>query len=283
MIKKHINAFLAVWVVILFINQTFIFGCLAPYCVVAGMPHTALLAFLFVWFVSDNDDESVEEHKDEQEVAPKNAHTKTSTRQKKTLQDEIDEFDELMATVKTKVKQKKTAQEIQNRKDEKETSIQNEGYLKQKGDAYERYIGKQFEAKGDVVIYNGLMRGYEDDGVDIISISMQTKSIHLAQCKNWTKKPMLLSDIENIYEKLNRFDLSRISKSENAVSKHLQTKLPTEEIKQALKVNKKAFTIRKTLYASSDKVIDLNIGEKLTMIQTNIFRYEDMKIVITGT
>ena len=91
---------------------------------------------------------------------------------------------------------------------------------------------------------------------------------------------MLLNDIENIYEKLNMFDLSRISKNENAVSKHLQTKLLTEEIKEALRTNKKEFTLRKTLYASSDKVIDIAIGEKLTMIKSNIFRYKDMKIVL---
>ena len=252
---------------ILFLNQAFIFGCFAPYCIVAGMPHTAVLAFLYVWFVSGNNDENVGEDEEEQvPVSPE-----------KTAQDELEE---LMVAVKTKVKQKKIAEEIQNRKDEEETSIQEEDYLKQKGDAYERYIGKQFEAKGDVVIYNGLMRGYEDDGVDIISISMETKSIHLAQCKNWTKKPMLLSDIEDIYLKLEMFDISRISKNKNVVRKYLQTKRPIEEIKEALRINKKEFIIRKTLYVSSDKVIDLNIGKKLTMIQRNIFRYEDMKIVL---
>ncbi len=276
------NEFLTAWAVILFLNQAFIFGCFAPYCIVAGMPHTAVLAFLYVWFVSSNDDEHVKEDEEEQESVPKATQTKAPADSEKIDLEKTaeDELEKLMTTVKTKVKQKKTAQETQNRKDEEETSTQEEDYLKQKGDAYERYIGKQFEAKGDVVIYNGLMRGYEDDGVDIISISMQTKSIHLVQCKNWTKKPMLLGDIENIYEKLNRFDLLRISKSENAVSKHLQMKRPTEEIKEALKVNKKEFTLRKTLYASSDKVIDLAIGEKLTMIKRNIFRYEDMKIVV---
>jgi hypothetical protein len=33
---------------------------------------------------------------------------------------------------------------------------------------------------------------------------------------------------------------------------------------------------------SSDKVMDLNIGKKLTMMRANIFKYEDMKIVIHG-
>ncbi len=273
------SQFLTVWAVILFLNQAFIFGCFSPYCIVAGMPHTAVLAFLYIWFISDKN-ENTKEHKKEQEVVPKNTATKAPASPEKTVDEELEE---LMDTVKTRVKQKKIAEKIQNKKDEEETSQPEDDYLKQKGDAYERYIGRQLEAKGDVVIYNGLMRGYEDDGVDIISISMETKSIHLVQCKNWTKKPMLLSDIEDIYVKLTMFDLSRISKSENAVSRHLQTNLPTEEIKEALKINKKKFTIRKTLYVSSDKVIDLNVGKKLMMIQRNIFRYEDMKIVVTST
>ena len=273
------NKFLTVWAVILFVNQAFIFGCFTPYCIVSGMPHTALLAFLYVWFVSGNDDENVEEDEEEQEAVTKTTHINAPVSPEETAQDELEE---LMATVKTKVKQKKIAEKIQNKKDEEETSQPDDDYLKQKGDAYERYIGRQLEAKGDVVIYNGLMRGYEDDGVDIISISMETKSIHLVQCKNWTKKPMLLSDIEDIYVKLQMFNLTRISKNENAVSKYLQMKLPLEEIIEALKINKKEFTIRKTLYASSEKVIDLAIGKKLTMIQKNIFRYEDMKIVVTS-
>ena len=46
------------------------------------------------------------------------------------------------------------------------------------------------------------------------------------------------------------------------------------------KQHKYNYKIRKTLYVSSDKVMDLNIGEFLTMINPNIFKYLDMKIVI---
>jgi hypothetical protein len=89
------------------------------------------------------------------------------------------------------------------------------------------------------------MRGHEDDGVDIISICLESKSIHLIQCKNWTRKPMLLSDIENIYAKLNTFDISRISKNKNAVNRYLQKKQPLETIKTALRTNKKTLPSEK--------------------------------------
>ena len=152
--------------------------------------------------------------------------------------------------------------------------------LKQKGDLYERFIGKQFEKKGDLVIYNGFIKGYDDEGVDIISISLKTKTINLIQCKNWTKKPMLLDDIKSIYNNLNNFNLDRICRDSYSIKKHLYINKSLEDISSVLKQNKNDFLIRKTLYVGSEKVIDLNIGKFLTLIKPNIFRYSDMKIVI---
>lgn len=39
------------------------------------------------------------------------------------------------------------------------------------------------------------------------------------------------------------------------------------------------FIFRKTLYISTDKVIDSLISKELKMIKPNIFQYKDMKIV----
>ncbi len=50
---------------------------------------------------------------------------------------------------------------------------------KEKGDSYEKYIGKKLENKGQLVIYNGLIHGYDDKGVDIISISSASETINL--------------------------------------------------------------------------------------------------------
>ncbi len=47
-----------------------------------------------------------------------------------------------------------------------------------------------------------------------------------------------------------------------------------------LRTNIDTYKIRKTLYIASENVIDLGIGKHLTMIKPNIYRYEDMKIVI---
>jgi hypothetical protein len=155
--------------------------------------------------------------------------------------------------------------------------------LKAKGDKYERYIGKRFEEKGDLVIYNGLIRDYADGGVDIASISTDAKTINLVQCKHWSLKVLEMDHIKKIYEKLNTHNLDFLRLGADQIVEHLSAQKQNHEIEELLttaRKNKKNLQIRKTLYISSDKVVDLEIGKHLTMMQANIFRYQDMKIVV---
>ena len=155
--------------------------------------------------------------------------------------------------------------------------------LKAKGDKYERYIGARFEEKGDLVIYNGFIRGYEDGGVDIASISSDAKTMNLVQCKHWSIRALELEHIESIYEKLNTHNLDFLRLRADQIVEHLSAQKQKYEIEELLttsRKNKKNLQIRKTLYISSDKVVNLEIGEHLTMIQANIYRYQDMKIVV---
>jgi len=48
----------------------------------------------------------------------------------------------------------------------------------------------------------------------------------------------------------------------------------------SLRENIQNYTIQKTLYISSDKVVNLEVGKYLTLIKNNIFKYRDMKIVV---
>ena len=157
-----------------------------------------------------------------------------------------------------------------------------------KGDDYEKYIGQKFEEKGEIVIYNGFIRGYEDRGIDIVVLSKQHKTINLVQCKNWTRKPMTLNDVKNIYQKLNvhynDLDLYYLPTSE--IYNHIQQTnlnfLEFDDTLHDLRTNIDTYKIRKTLYIASENVIDLEIGRHLIMIQKNIYRYGEMKIVIEG-
>ncbi len=157
-----------------------------------------------------------------------------------------------------------------------------EDFLKKMGDEYERYIGIKFEEKGDLVIYNGFIKAYKDNGVDVITISPTSKIINLIQCKNWRKKAIKIEDIETIFAKLDRYSFDFYDVKMSEINTHLKIKKDAAIIANILrdtKINPQNYTIRKTLYASSEKVVDLEVGKHLKMINKNIFRYEDMKVV----
>jgi hypothetical protein len=55
-----------------------------------------------------------------------------------------------------------------------------------------------------------------------------------------------------------------------------------DNIEEILHIDKSDFRVRKTLYMSSDKVMNLKVGSQLTLIKPNIFRFKELKIVIVG-
>ena len=81
----------------------------------------------------------------------------------------------------------------------------NHGTLKAKGDRYEAAIGLAYETKGDLVIYNGFIKGMKDKGVDIVAISTKQKRIHLIQCKNWVNRQISPENLDDIYTKLDQY------------------------------------------------------------------------------
>jgi len=154
--------------------------------------------------------------------------------------------------------------------------------LKAKGDVYETFIGKMFEEKGDLVIYNGFIKGFRDGGVDIIVISPTKKMVNLVQCKNWQQKPLSCAEMENIYAKLNFYNVGfyRDISCED-INFYLEKVIAHRDILTILH-DSMNYQVMKTLYLANDKIVDLAIGQHLTMMAPNIFKYKDMKMVIKG-
>lgn len=155
--------------------------------------------------------------------------------------------------------------------------------LEAKGDAYERHIGKIFEDSGYLVIYNGLIRGVKDGGIDLIAISPHLKTVNLIQCKNWHSMKMELYHIQKIYNKLSNYNFDFLYLPTDIIKTHLQVQKDIAIIQEFIAFaiqNQDDITVRKTLYIASDKVIDLEVGKHLTMIQPDIFKYDNMKIVV---
>jgi len=253
--KDKVQSFFTTWLIILVLNQVFIFrGCFASYCLLAALPHTVLIAFLLVKF-GTKDTEQLEDRK----------YTGRSDKQDKVSKKAVERLRRETA---------KTAIARQPKQD----------YLKEKGDAYERFIGSKFEQKGDLVIYNGFIKGYEDQGVDIITISKPTNTIHLIQCKNWTKMRMSLEHMQDIYAKLDNYDFDCLNLPSYEVNAH-QTTFPNDKTYTVLAKTRERlskFTVRKTLYITSEKVVELEVGPYLKMMSPTIFKYRDMKIVMKG-
>ncbi len=160
--------------------------------------------------------------------------------------------------------------------------------LKAMGDKYERYIGEKLEEKGEVVIYNGFIMGHSDQGVDLISISPAHKTINLIQCKNWKKMNMGVEVFDDVYNKLSNYFsdyvTSYFSFQPSIINSHASKPYDEGLLKNLMtdiKNSPEDYTIRKTLYASSEHVVDLEVGRHVEMIKPNIFRYKEMKIVFT--
>ncbi len=192
---QGIKSFFITWLILLILNQILLFhGCFAIYCLIAGLLHTGIIAFILVRVGRKKNTPAESEPKVQipkveprayKKPAPPKIKTKKSAAKPAEIlfkpslfRDDLQEYKKQVPLSKAK---------------------------KQKGDQYERYIGQQFAAKGDLVIYNGFIKGYADQGVDIISISSETKVINLVQCKNWTKMRMTLAYMNDIYSKLEQY------------------------------------------------------------------------------
>lgn len=160
--------------------------------------------------------------------------------------------------------------------------------FKAMGDKYESYIGEKLEEQGEVVIYNGFIMGHNDQGVDLISISPTHKTINFIQCKNWKNMKMGIDVFDDVYGKLSKFYCDHLTYYYSFIPDNINSHAskPYDEgflnsLIKDIKNSPEDYEIRKTLYASSDRVVDLEVGKYLEMIKSNIFKYKDMKIVFT--
>ncbi len=267
MIIEKLFTFFWIWIVVLAVNQIFLFGgCFTLNCLAAALPHTLLIAGIITFLLGKEDDNK----KDTQSGQDTTQSWKTSKKS------------EGYAPSDNYHRKRKPTPEPG-----KETRYTNfDGTAKAYGDAYEKYIGLKLEENGYIVIYNGFIKGYEDRGVDIIALSRDKKVINFVQCKNWHRKQIQVEHIVEIYKKIADYqaapDFTDISVKE--ILEHLQLKdgISREEIVNvidAMAANRPVNKYRKTLYCATELVVDLAVGRHLKMIRPDIFRYKNMKIV----
>jgi len=260
-IKENFQHFLVIWLVVIIANQVLFFGgCLKLYCLAAAIPHTLVIALFisYLWFKSEEKDAETNDSSSTEE------HYRTS-RPKPKLKPKQRPPSDLTSSSASKWKQANAEDDV----------------LKKRGDGYELHIGRKFELKGDLVIYNGFIRGYEDQGVDIIVISRREKSVYLIQCKHWRRYEFTAWHLKKIYDKLNNFIHDYQNIDPDTINKYFSIKYEKTYILESIH-NANAYQIRKTLYLSNSSVIQSDVWHLLNKINDNIYRYQDMKVVIHG-
>jgi hypothetical protein len=266
-ITEDIKGFFVLWGIIILANQLIIFGgCFAIYCIIAAVPHTFIIAVVLSYLLK--------KHFPNIESNENDTHDKTKS---------TSQFEQTQRKT-NRPSQKKTRHHSQdfNSVDmvfKEPFKKPDNDPLKQRGDGFELHIGRKFELKRELVIYNGLIRGYEDQGVDVIIISKATESLHLIQCKHWRKLEFTQDHLKKIYSDLNnyRFDFHQVPSI--AINQYLSIKRDEADILATVNESLIYSKIRKTLYLSSKNVISINVWPLLEEIKENIYRYKGMKIV----
>ena len=242
---KKIQDFFATWAVILFLNQLFIFhGCFAPHCLLAALPHTGIIAFLLIRFLSNADDKVTKSEPKRETII------KPARKEKKETADftTMSELDEII-------------------------------HFDFKGEKYIKYIGKKLEGKGDVVIYDRFIEWPHEKGIDLMSISVSTKRINLVLCEDWN--PYDFAQLETFYNKLANYSVSEMRKEIQSIHEHLQIPLKYDVIQDTLEtMQNEQFKIHKTLYLNTDEIVNQSNEKEFKKLKDNIFRYKDMKIVL---
>ena len=270
-IFRNFKGFLIVWAVVLLINQVVLFGaCFAPYCLIAAVPHTLLIAVVFSYFVFAPEDGAQQKKSTERNATSRTSQGTGTTGQKRES-----------SRNKTEAKPKPFKFEPNKSPESKiDTLPPEQDVLKNRGDGYELHIGRKFEIKGDLVIYNGFIRGYEDQGVDVIAISKSTRSLHLIQCKHWQRLEFTRDHLYRIYQKLDNFDRDYQFIDPSEINYYLGIKKDNGEIRSEIQDSLSYPQTRKTLYLSSSHVVQKDVWQSLEQIKDNIYRFKDMKIVV---
>lgn len=265
---SNLGGFLIVWAVVLLINQVVLFGaCFAPYCLIAAAPHTVLIAIAISYFVFAPEDEDQQKTNTERNATSQTYAKPGTTAQKREKPGK-------------RPQAKPRPFDFDQNKFKTDTSPPEQDVFKKRGDGYELHIGRKFEIKGDLVIYNGLIRGYEDNGVDVIAISKRTRSLNLIQCKHWQRFEFTLDHLYRIYQKLNSFDRDYQCIDPNEINYYLGIKKDHSEIRSEIQDSLSYSQTRKTLYLSNSHVVQKDVWQTLEQIKDNIYRFKDMKIVV---
>lgn len=119
---------------------------------------------------------------------------------------------------------------------------------KRAGNNYEKEVGKYYESLGYEIIYNGLEKGYYDEGIDLIGKN-ENRTL-LIQCKNWQNSIITIEEIYKFLDNSNKF-ISKRNFETPIIEKIfvVSNKRKNIEIEEFIERNKNLFEYKEIPYA----------------------------------
>lgn len=119
---------------------------------------------------------------------------------------------------------------------------------KRAGDNYEKEVGKYYKNLGYEITYNGLEKGYYDEGIDLIAKN-ENRTL-LIQCKNWQNSIITIKEIYKFLDNSNKF-ISKKNFKTPIIEKIfvVSKKRKNIEIEEFIERNKNLFEYKEIPYA----------------------------------
>jgi len=129
----------------------------------------------------------------------------------------------------------------------KPTTTHSKETKKRAGDNYEKEVGKYYESFGYNIVYNGLEKGYLDEGIDLIA-TKEDKTL-LIQCKNWKNSLITMKEIYKFLNNCSNF-ISKRNFETPIIEKIfvVSNKKRNSEIEEFIEKNKNLFEYKEIPY-----------------------------------
>jgi hypothetical protein len=141
------------------------------------------------------------------------------------------------------------------------------------GDAFELFLGRHYEKQGFPVLFNGIVKQKQDQGVDLIVFCTQSNMAKYIQVKNWYQRIFDLAELDATYNKLR-------TAPNIYIEIELQIQHTLTSFKDSAKVNFKSLvnelpnmSIEKMLYLPSKN----NVTDEVALFFEK-GEYKDMKL-----
>jgi len=140
-----------------------------------------------------------------------------------------------------------------------------------------------YEDRGDLVAYTGFIYGKCDEGVDLVSFSLEDDSVLIIQCKHWKKRQLTIEMLDKINNDLltyEKYSLHKMLSESEKINFYMEKPWQNKQVlKFEIDMDRDMFDKRRVLYVSSLNAIEL-VKAHLTEVSNRIWMYKKTKVIV---